>query len=366
MNSHHAAWVQQLYREYDAIIYHFGLPVMRAVLHIAPLTRHWGQWDPRTRSITLATQLVEGHGWDVVIEVLKHEMAHQWASLHAPNEAPHGAAFAKACGMLGVAAWAAACCGDLPVSCAPGEHRRVSDEEQRLLDKVEKLLNLATSSNEHEAGLAMQRARQILARYNLERTSVPAQSTLTYAVVHRRRRRTCRIESMVVAMLVEHFHVQAVHTTLFDREHLCEFRAVELLGEHRHVALAEYVYHFLMHTVQTLYDQYRRQHREVKCHRQAYMIGVMLGFGEKLSTDDSSAAAAPSAQQRALTRVVVQQLRAYVQTRHPKLSRRSLRGGRLDAQALHAGKKAGQRIVLNRAISGQPTRRGRLLGASRC
>ena len=365
MDPRHAAWTQQLYREYEAIIYHFGLPAMRAVLKVTSLARHWGQWDPSTRSITLSTQLIEGHGWDVVVEVLKHEMAHQWASMHAPAEAPHGAAFAKACRLLGMASWSAACTGDLPMTCSPGEHRRISAEEQRLLDKVEKLFNLATSTNEHEAGLAMQRARQILARYNLARTSAPTQEALTYVVVHRYRRRTCRIESMVVALLVEHFHVRAVHTTLFDRDHLCEFRAVELLGEHRHVALAEYVYHFLLHTVQSLYDQYRREHRGEPRQRQAYMTGVMLGFGEKLSNDDAYAVAPDCAQKRALVRVVAQRLRAYVQTRHPKLARRSLRGGRLDAHALQAGKQAGQRIVLNRAISGQPKCRGRLLNESR-
>ncbi len=364
MDTRTAAWVRQLYREYDDILYQYGLLPMRAVLQVAPLSRHWGQWDPDTQSITLATQLIEGHSWDVVLEVLKHEMAHQWAGLHAPSQAPHGAAFATACRLLGMPAWSSACTSDLPMTCAPGGHRHVSPEERRLLDKVEKLLSLATSSNEHEAGLAMQRARQILARYNLERTAAPPQDAFTYVVVHRRRRRTCRTESRAVALLVEHFHVRAVHTTLFDRDDLCEYRAVELMGEHRHVALAEYVYHFLLNTVQALYEQYRREHGGAQ--RQAYMAGVMLGFGQKLANDDAHAAAAPSAQQCALVRVVAQQLRAYAQTRYPKISRRSTRGARYDADALQAGRQAGQRIVLNRAISGQAVQGGKLLDAPRC
>lgn len=42
----------------------------------------------------------------------------------------------------------------------------------KILEKVEKLIALSTSSNEHEASLAMQRAQDLLARHNLDMTLV--------------------------------------------------------------------------------------------------------------------------------------------------------------------------------------------------
>ena len=202
MNARHTAWVQQLYREYDAIIYHFGLPTMRAVLEVAPLTRHWGQWDPRTRTITLATKLIEGHGWDVVVEVLKHEMAHQWASSARTRRSPPWRGFRAGLSDARHGAVGGSVHGRLAHDLRRQASTRTYLPRSSVCSTRSKNFStLATSTNEHEAGLAMQRARQILARYNLERTAAPSQDALTYVVVHRQKRRTSRIESMVVALL---------------------------------------------------------------------------------------------------------------------------------------------------------------------
>ncbi|MEQ9318206.1 MAG: DUF2786 domain-containing protein, partial [Polyangiaceae bacterium] len=50
-------------------------PVMRLVDGAARL----GAWDRHTRCIELSRSLVMGHSWGAVVEVLKHELAHQYA-----------------------------------------------------------------------------------------------------------------------------------------------------------------------------------------------------------------------------------------------------------------------------------------------
>ena len=37
-----------------------------------------GRWSSAERTLWLSRDLMVRHGWGVVIEVLKHEMAHQW------------------------------------------------------------------------------------------------------------------------------------------------------------------------------------------------------------------------------------------------------------------------------------------------
>ena len=62
----------------------------------------WGVWSRTRREIALSHNLVMNHSWDSVLEVLLHEIAHQYADevLCAHNEPPHGPQFQKACYLL--------------------------------------------------------------------------------------------------------------------------------------------------------------------------------------------------------------------------------------------------------------------------
>src|SRR6266581_4577094 len=72
-------WTDRLYREYEDILYQFNVRLPKVLIRIEPLSSDWGHWDPETRAITLAQRLIQNHSWDVVLEVLRHEIAHQLA-----------------------------------------------------------------------------------------------------------------------------------------------------------------------------------------------------------------------------------------------------------------------------------------------
>src|SRR5262245_45763460 len=63
-----------------------------------------GKWQRERRTIALSRALVFEHPWGSVEEVLKHEMAHQFAEevLGAVDETSHGAAFRTACERLAI------------------------------------------------------------------------------------------------------------------------------------------------------------------------------------------------------------------------------------------------------------------------
>jgi predicted SprT family Zn-dependent metalloprotease len=118
-----------------------------------------GRWVLARRTILIARKLVLEHPWGVVIEVLKHEMAHQYVheALGVVDETAHGPAFRAVCEKLGIDA------------AANGVPRLVvSESEQRVLDRVSKLLALAESPNVHEAEAAMAAAQRLLLKHNLE------------------------------------------------------------------------------------------------------------------------------------------------------------------------------------------------------
>src|SRR4051812_40391104 len=83
---------------------HFREKLAEPQLTLVDSTAHLGLWVPHVRTIEIARRLVLGHSWGVVVEVLKHEMAHQYVheQLGVVDESAHGPAFRAVCEKLGI------------------------------------------------------------------------------------------------------------------------------------------------------------------------------------------------------------------------------------------------------------------------
>jgi hypothetical protein len=361
------AWTERLYAEYEQVLYHFRVKMRPPVIEIVDTTSKWGSWSPTVRRLTISRKLIEAYSWDVVIEVLKHEMAHQLVSEVLGKIDQHGPHFRRACERLGVAAWAAASGGDLPTSVTPGGDRALGDFEERLLKRAEKLLALAESANEHEAALAMQRVRELYARSNLERLATRRSAPLTYAILNYKKRRVDSVDSLIVAILTEHFFVKAIYTTLWDPRELVEHKAVELLGTKAHVAMAEYVAHFLNNQLQLLWNDFKgKTGSSGVTPKRSYMLGVLTGFREKLAAQAPDVAvvaaqAGGEATCQALLRIADQELESFVARRHPRLAKRSWGGGQRDSASFNAGKAAGAKLTLHKGVNAKAGNLGRFL-----
>jgi hypothetical protein len=358
------AWTDRLYSEYEDILYQFNVRLLKPVIRIEPLS-DWGHWNPETRAITLARRLIEEHPWDVVIEVLKHEMAHQLADEHLGgldgSHAPHGAMFQQACRTLGVADWATSAAGALPRKIPDWRQRVRTTDEERLLKRTEKLLALAESSNEHEAALAVERVRQLYAKYNLERLAAGTEPAHVHIVINRRRRRIESDDSAIFSILNAHFLVRTIFMSIYDARDLCEYRAVELLGTRENVIMAEYVYHFLRCKLDTLWEDYRNRNGSAVSARRSYMLGVLAGFREKLEASSKISNSEPvgvDGTSQALLRLADQQLEAFVATRHPKLTTRWWGSDYRDRDSYGAGIVDGGAITLHRGITHRVGNRG--------
>ena len=132
-------WALRLYREYEHVCFTYRLKLTRPVIQVSDLSNQWGLWDPLTRTLSLSAKLIETYPWEVVVEILKHEIAHQMVwELFGSDEA-HGACFRNCCKQLGMSEWATRAETDqaLPITQAKAEP--LSSEEERLLRRVEKL-----------------------------------------------------------------------------------------------------------------------------------------------------------------------------------------------------------------------------------
>ena len=360
-------WTEQLYREYDEITYQYRLSLNPPFIRIDEARSRWGAWDPATRTLTISAALIELYPWDVVIEILKHEMAHQWVSDRLGGDHTHGADFRQACQLLGVADWAARASGELPDKIPHWKDRSLSRDEERLMNRVEKLLSLAESTNEHEALLAMEKVQEIYTRYNINRIRDRNKSELVYLIFNRKKKRIEATESTIFSILNEHFFVRCIFSSLYDAQDLCEYRVVEVMGSRENVLMAEYVYHFLWDRINVLWQTFRSTRGKDGRAKRSYQLGVLYGFRDKLQHnkskkfEESGAGRQGEAADRALLKLDDAKLHEYVQQRFPKLVSRGWRSGYGDGDAYDAGVAAGQRLNLHRGVTRSDGNRGRML-----
>lgn len=363
-----AVWTKQLYREFEEINWYHKLHLRPCVIQIADLGKRWGTWDPFFRTITLSETLITKHNWDVVLEILKHEMAHQYVSeiLGLPDDNTHGAAFESACARVGVAGWAAKASGDLPEHIPTLRERVLSQDDERLLQRVEKLLALAQSANEHEALLAMEKVRELYTRHNFDRLKAHRAGDMDSLMICRQRKKLEPHESMIYSILNESFFVKVVHTSLFDAKTCEKYKAAELLGTRENLLMAEYVFYFLLQQCDSLWKEHKKKtHCDGKL-RRSYQLGILHGFSEKLSSHEVQKKVAEDlglseSQSLALVRQDKRELKDFVAVKYPRLASKSRGQARVDGSTFAAGKSAGKSINLHRAVTGRSSRFGGFL-----
>jgi len=347
-------WTQRLIEEYRQIQFAYNLRTRVPVIRVESNSAVWGNWDPTARTIGISKRLIEQYPWETVIEILKHEIAHQIVTeVHGESEI-HGPLFRQACEKLGVAPWACrAETNSLPIErvLSPEQH---SSEEKRLLERAEKLLSLATSDNEHEAILAMQKVQELYAKYNLNRIREKKGSQWGYLLISLGKKRVERYQSVIASILNDHFFVEVIHTSTFDSQLCSDSKALELLGTRENILLAEYVFHFLEQQLKGLWKSYQTKKRRGVASRNSYFLGVLEGFKEKLKMSDQSTAEKLGGVSGGSVALIIRQdkeLQNFVKSRYPKLNR--LGGGhRLhDSEAFSAGKKEGRSLVIRKGIS---------------
>ena len=238
-------WSRRLSREYDHIIFTYRLKLKRPLIRVDNLVGRWGVYDPETRTLSLAEGLLRNYGWDVVLEIFKHEIAHQIVFDLFGSDQAHGPLFHRACEMLGMAGWAKKAETELESQLPQGEEIPLQPEDERLLRRVEKLLALAGSSNEHEAIAAMTKVRELQSKYQIECLSAKRPSDYLCLTLKLKRKRVERYQSVIASLLNDHFFVEVIHSSLYDAADCCEYKTLELLGLRHNVKMAEYVFYYL-------------------------------------------------------------------------------------------------------------------------
>jgi predicted SprT family Zn-dependent metalloprotease len=314
---------------------HFKSALRAPQLALSDASSFLGRWYRETRTIELSRAFVLSHDWGSVVEVLKHEMAHQFVhEVLRESEAAHGPAFRAVCERLGIDARAQG----LP-------QRRESPEQDKLLARVHKLLALAQSDNQHEAEAAAAAAQRLMLRHNLEMPERDERDGYAFKQLGRVTGRVTEWERRLGNILRDHFFVDIIWVPAYLAEQAKRGSVMEAIGSHENLELAAYVYEFLARTAEKLWLAHKKAEGITKnADRLPYYAGVMSGFAQKL---DQQARAHRS---DGLVWVPHQKLTEYTRKRHPYLRTVKHQGHRR-GDAFQEGQRAGRDVVLHRGIT---------------
>lgn len=341
-----SATLRELAWEYAELNFgYFGNRLTPVPLTISDSTSRLGCFVPDPRRIELSRSLVFAQPWGIVIEVLKHEMAHQYVIevLGHTDEPSHGPTFQRVCERLGIDASAQG----LPPA-AP--------ERSAILERIRKLFALAGSANQHEAEAAMRMAHRLMLKHNLERPN-GEEGAAAYGFRHlgRYTGRVSEAERVLAGLLGEFFFVQPIWTTVFRVQDQKRVSVLEVTGRHENLAMAEYVYGFLQRAAEALWKAHKQEHAITRdTDRRVYTAGVMRGFAEKLRKERSAA------ESTGLVWVEDPRATAYFRRRHPRVRTTLYYSSENRAAATH-GRAAGRELVLSRPLEQGPSGKTRLL-----
>jgi len=318
---------------------HFKGALSTPQISLSEASAFLARWLRELRTIEVSREFLgRAESWGVVLEVLKHEMAHQYVhEILREDEAPHGPAFRAVCERLGI---------DARASGVP--EVTLDAAGQRVLERVHKLLALAESDNRHEAEAAAAAAQRLMLKHNLEHVAeTSAAGEVRYGFRHLGRvtGRVTEWERRLGNVLREHFFVDIIWVPAYRPDEQKRGSVMEAIGSRENLDLAAYVYDFLVRTGERLWSTHKRAHAIAgNTDRRAYLAGVMSGFAQKLALQ------AKAHKAEGLVWVPHAELASYTKKRHPYLRTISHRGHRQRDVFAH-GQKAGRELVLHKGVT---------------
>ncbi len=358
-------WGWQLSREFQAVCYQYSLSLQPPAFTITESKTQYGSWWPSYREIRISSVLIRWHSWDVTLQVLKHEIAHQICSeiFHNDNGG-HGEDFIKACNMIGLPSPFRHSHGDLPQKIdMPGDERTSC----RIIEKIRKLLALAGSSNVHEARLAMETAGRLLKKHNLNK--IREQEEYIYAIINGKRKRIEQYQRRIIMILTKFFFVKALYSSMYDPLANETYKTFEIYGRKENVEIAEYCYYFLENKLPLLWRRNRLDHRgNIRIAKKSYYLGLLQGFHDRLLAQEVSTGKGdkgiPSSQLLTDSELMIAddlRLQHFIHARYPRLSKRSTPGVKIYRDIFDTGVKTGRDLIFHKGIEADHGNEGKVL-----
>lgn len=322
---------------------------------------HWGQWAPATREMSFSRHLITDRPWNEVLEVLKHEMAHQYVSevLKVEGEAPHGPTFFSVCKQNNI---------DAAVRGTPGADKVTATNH--IVEKIRHLLSLADNAGatEAEQQAAATAARGMMLKYNIELQEKNEELGYTVRYLGGVTGRIQGYMSELANILSKSYFVEIIWMTAFDPRSKKKGHELEVSGTEENVEVAEFVYEFISRAAVSSWESKMKDpafklslHKEYAksfgfsgtapqsiqgftiSARSNFLLGFVRGFKDQLKKEEAKELAAG---------LVVRKdpkLEEFYHTRHPSIRQMSRNPGYSNYQMQSQGFAEGQALKLPNA-----------------
>lgn len=373
--------VLELNREHEAIYYNHKIKLKPISIVLFDSENRWGEYNSQSRTISISRKLIFSHPWSHVIGVFLHEVAHQYVDEYFPNatSGPHGIEFQRACQKLGIPKQFSYAGLDLQNCEIDWKLSSTNIELEKVLDKTKKLLALGNSANEHEAHLAMEKVRQLYAKYNLDHNlSYQKENDFVHLVINYNKKKLASWEKRIITILSEHFFVKIILISYFNVNRSERFPAVEIIGTKENVLMAEYVFYFLKQQTESLLNDalsFKKINTSLVA-KNSFRLGVLEGFDKKLLESqyqikmpcDPTQKNIPNRNELTLVGEALSQfknnnnLSEYIDQIFPRLRSGTKSKYTQNSQAFAAGQSAGKDITLKKPLTSPSTNKGFFLG----
>ncbi|MCK5098693.1 MAG: DUF2786 domain-containing protein [Desulfobacteraceae bacterium] len=278
MENFEIRWAAQLAKEHRTIVLRYGVNLTAPIINISSGKKTLGWWNDKNKTLSISSHLIKNEIWDIVLEVLKHEMAHQYVSEFYDNADMHGKYFKTACKKLGVHPAFVAGIKDY--------HKKLQefkgelpDKAQKMLKKVEKLMALGQSSNEAEAQAASRKANYLLNKYNLEQTNTRNDNpNIKYLTICFKKKRIESIQRAILSILKDYYFVNCLTSSIYHAQDDEVYKSIVLVGRKEALKVAEYVYYFLFDTAQTLWQKFKKENNAKRGDKLSFDMGFIAGI----------------------------------------------------------------------------------------
>ena len=332
--------------------------VRKPLFSLRDMKSKWGYWSGERDEICLSRNLVLNHSWDVIREILLHEMAHQFAeqALGAQNEPPHGPKFKRACHLLR---------GNPRAS---GNYRPLDerilhdspDPKDRIMVRVKKLMALAQSQNQHEAEAAMAKAYELIAKYNIDLLARGENRHFVTVLVGRPRLRHFREDYHIADLLKEFYFVFGIWVSAYVVEKGKMGHVLEISGTTQNIRIASYVHDFVKHFIDSQWNRYNKHRRLNRYRKTDFAVGIIEGFRSKLKVQTVEKRKVK--EKPGLIRIQDPLLKKHIAYKYPHTA--SIRGKALrkDKDILKDGISVGKALVISEGITERDLSKRFLIG----
>ncbi|MDR2352407.1 MAG: DUF2786 domain-containing protein [Deltaproteobacteria bacterium] len=330
------------------------------IIDFRPLPGKWGQWCPQERLIVLNEELLHEDYWMEARGILAHETIHQLVSDLFPYaskiEPPHGVLFMQVAQFTETDPfyWKAKISFTGPtIPPSPYGKKREEAENHPILNKVKKLLSLASSTtHQHESQTALSAAERLLTKYNLEtpvfdnehnepyeRWTIPLNGKITFQ------------HNNILCIIKKFFYVYPLFAYRYSLTRQEEYKVIELVGKPVNLALAEHVYYFLMERCETLWLDFKPKALAMGekglSAKNSFIRSLLKAFSNKMSSEQENYQKQETTTgSRELIENSKTSLSNYVNYIYPKLGTHSVSSQTYSPGSAEAGSRAGNNLSI--------------------